>query len=230
MPPDGLSTSASKSAAADAVTERVRPAPLRSVLETVLPQCENGLLAGSLLWWNWRHADVWAARQRPEIAVWLINLLVAGLFLFRTAQRRRASWSGLLQAVPCIVLGGVIFQGAQGRADWPLPLELLFLAGAVWTFVSLATLGRSFGLFPGARQLVASGPYRLVRHPAYLGESVMALAALGIAGSWWTAVLLCCLPVCLVWRIRAEEAVLSELPGYREYCRSVRWRIVPGLW
>ena len=188
--------------------EPPQTAQRRSGWQLLLPRMENVLLAGSLVWWNWRHADVWATQQRPAIAVWMINLLVAGLFLFRREQQRQPAWSGWLWALPCIVLGGVIFQGARGSSDWPLALEVLFLMGAAWTFISLATLGRSFGLFPGARQLVQRGPYRVVRHPAYLGESVMAIAALGVAGNWLAALLLCCLPVCLLWRIRAEEVVL----------------------
>ena len=54
--------------------------------------------------------------------------------------------------------------------------EIVFLAdfmivlGMILSIFSLASLGRSFSIIPQARKLVKSGPYRLVRHPIYVGE------------------------------------------------------------
>ncbi|HEU4942388.1 MAG TPA: methyltransferase, partial [Gaiellaceae bacterium] len=48
--------------------------------------------------------------------------------------------------------------------------DLVALAAWTWLFVSFLALGRCFGLLPEARGLVTRGPYRLVRHPVYLGE------------------------------------------------------------
>ena len=52
--------------------------------------------------------------------------------------------------------------------------------GTGWMLVSVLALGRCFGVLPEARGLVTRGPYRLVRHPLYLGE-MTACAGLIIA-------------------------------------------------
>jgi protein-S-isoprenylcysteine O-methyltransferase Ste14 len=81
-------------------------------------------------------------------------------------------------------------------------------------------LGRCFGVLPEARGLVVRGPYRVVRHPVYLGELV-ALAGLAIAAPvlWnlvaWTAVL-----ACQLVRARLEERALTDaFPEYANYAK-----------
>jgi protein-S-isoprenylcysteine O-methyltransferase Ste14 len=82
-----------------------------------------------------------------------------------------------------------------------------------------------------AQQVIDTGPYRLVRHPLYTGAMLMFLATPIALGSWWGLVAVAIIPYCLVARIHNEEAVLQrELPGYSDYCRRVRWRLVPGVW
>ena len=59
-----------------------------------------------------------------------------------------------------------------------LASSVVVLLGTLFTIWSLAVLGRCFGLFPEVRGLVLRGPYRLVRHPVYLGEVVASLGLL----------------------------------------------------
>ncbi len=77
--------------------------------------------------------------------------------------------------------------------------------------------------------LVSSGPYRVLRHPAYAG---MLLANIGFAGyfaSPASIAALALLVAAVLWRIRTEEDILTESPHYRAFANTRR-RIVPGVW
>jgi protein-S-isoprenylcysteine O-methyltransferase Ste14 len=80
-------------------------------------------------------------------------------------------------------------------------------------------------------RVVQAGPYAWVRHPGYAGAMAAHLMLPLALGSLWgiaPAALGCAF---LALRIRLEERVLREgLAGYADYCRRVRWRLVPRLW
>ena len=79
--------------------------------------------------------------------------------------------------------------------------------------------------------LVQDGPYAIVRHPMYSGGAILVLATPVALGSWWA--LLCAVPLIVVIAVRAvdeERLLLKELPGYAEYRRKVRYRIIPQVW
>jgi protein-S-isoprenylcysteine O-methyltransferase Ste14 len=81
------------------------------------------------------------------------------------------------------------------------------------------------------QKVISTGPYGLVRHPMYVGVLVMVIGVPLALGSWWgLAVVALIMPV-LIWRILDEEQLLKQdLPGYTEYARKVRYRLVPYLW
>jgi protein-S-isoprenylcysteine O-methyltransferase Ste14 len=77
--------------------------------------------------------------------------------------------------------------------------------------------------------LISSGPYRVLRHPAYAG---MLLANIGFAGFFASPASIAALALLIaavLWRIRVEEDVLTESPQYRAFA-DTRCRIVPGVW
>ena len=79
--------------------------------------------------------------------------------------------------------------------------------------------------------IVRDGPYRLIRHPGYLGMILMWIGASAATGNW--VVLLIVVAVILAayhYRIQSEEKMLdSTLPGYGEY-RSHTWRLIPPIY
>jgi protein-S-isoprenylcysteine O-methyltransferase Ste14 len=117
-----------------------------------------------------------------------------------------------------------------GEAAWPGRGIVLIVLGALLSFTSLVTLGRSFGNRPALRTLRTIGPYRLVRHPMYLSYL---LADIGYNLEEWnvgTVVLVLIGWTALVFRIRAEERILSRDPEWSKYATLVRSRLLPGLW
>jgi protein-S-isoprenylcysteine O-methyltransferase Ste14 len=80
-------------------------------------------------------------------------------------------------------------------------------------------------------RVVSTGPYAWVRHPMYSGSVLFFLGAPLLLGSWWGVAML---PLFIaLFAIRAgieERALLAGLPGYADYTRRVRYRLLPGLW
>ena len=85
------------------------------------------------------------------------------------------------------------------------------------------------GVFQGHR-VISTGPYALVRHPMYAGGAMVFFGTpLALASYWGLFASLATLPV-LGWRtVNEEKYLLRNLPGYREYCAKVPWRLIPGL-
>jgi protein-S-isoprenylcysteine O-methyltransferase Ste14 len=81
------------------------------------------------------------------------------------------------------------------------------------------------------QKLITTGLYSVVRHPMYLGVLLMFIPVPPALGSLWGLVPAVLFPIVLVIRILNEERVLQEgLPGYEEYCRKTRYRLIPFVW
>ncbi len=117
-----------------------------------------------------------------------------------------------------------------GDPAWPAGGLLLVTLAACLSLASLLSLGRLFGVFPALRGLVTKGPYRLVRHPMYLAYVI---ADIGYNLQEWnfgTALLVMAGWASLIYRIQAEERILSQNAGWSTYATSVRCRLFPGIW
>lgn len=81
------------------------------------------------------------------------------------------------------------------------------------------------------QKVISTGPYAYVRHPMYAAGLVLLAASPLALGSWWGLVVFLPLTPVLVWRLLDEEAFLRKnLAGYTEYCRCVRFRLLPFIW
>lgn len=108
-------------------------------------------------------------------------------------------------------------------------LALIILA-AGFSLLSLLTIGSRFGVRPALRDLVTRGPYRFVRHPIYLSYIV---ADIGYNLQEWDPITLLLVSAgwaSLIYRIRAEERVISRDAAWSTYVSRVRYRLFPGLW
>jgi protein-S-isoprenylcysteine O-methyltransferase Ste14 len=79
--------------------------------------------------------------------------------------------------------------------------------------------------------LVSTGLYGVVRHPMYSGALIMIFGTPLALDSYWGLLIAALMVPVLVVRILDEEALLrTELAGYEEYTRTIRYRIVPYVW
>lgn len=135
----------------------------------------------------------------------------------------------------------LIVAGLDERRGWTGEISIGWhIAGIVlfvmwWIFFLWAMVSNPF-FSEGVRiqeghRVATGGPYRLVRHPGYLGNLIGCIGQPLLFGSWWAfipAVL-----TMLAFTIRAaleDKTLLKELDGYADYARRVHFRLIPGIW
>jgi protein-S-isoprenylcysteine O-methyltransferase Ste14 len=136
----------------------------------------------------------------------------------------------------CEWLSAVVAAPLFGGAHWlHLASLLVLLAGMVIRWTAILTLGKAFSAnvaIQKEQKLKRSGLYRFVRHPSYSGL-LLILLAVGLESRNWAGLLVLIVPTtaALLYRIRIEEAALSEAFGkqYTDYGKAT-WRLVPGLY
>lgn len=178
-------------------------------------------------WANFRH---WRDTGKPSgLGTTALEAWAAVLFLVRRptacVSRNAVAWI----AAP-IGSFAMLFARPSSEGLPALPCELLQLAGVFLALVSLATLGRSFGLVAANRGVKTRGPYRVVRHPAYSGYLV-AYCGYVLANPTLPNLALLVLGTGFqLLRVHEEERVLAGDLRYQQYCGAVRYRMIPRLY
>jgi protein-S-isoprenylcysteine O-methyltransferase Ste14 len=190
--------------------------------------------------------------HRSWTAIFVASYLLFGVvtsFVFRrerTAAKGDDRDRGSLRFIMIMSALGIVLAIAApivvpaARIDLPsLPLFIVsivvFWAGAGLYTWSVVTLGKWFRpsvqIFEDQR-LVTSGPYRILRHPAYTG-GILVFAGIGLSFGNWLSFICATLAVTLAyaWRIRIEEAALVERFGAEFEARRKRtWAVLPPIW
>ena len=182
----------------------------------------------------------------PRTRTALLALLAAQRIaeLRRSARNRLRTGNGVPSSpgtYPAMVAAHVaLFVTAAWpgrRRDIPVSVEAVALAGvAAATCLRLSvirTLGDSWNVtahVSPSTTVITSGPYRRLRHPNYTAVALEFACLPLAAGRVREAVLLSVADALVLWpRVRAEEALLDRLPGYREAFAGVpRFVPVPG--
>jgi protein-S-isoprenylcysteine O-methyltransferase Ste14 len=121
-----------------------------------------------------------------------------------------------------------------GSSVWVIGILMAFLCQlfVVWAMASNPFFALTVRIQDErGHSVIHSGPYRLVRHPGYLGSILFSLLCPLLLGSIWVMLpaLLSC--ILIVIRTSLEDRTLkAELPGYGDYATEVRWRLFPGIW
>jgi protein-S-isoprenylcysteine O-methyltransferase Ste14 len=197
--------------------------------------------SGNLTWiWAWAYLGV-------GIGILVINAIIlpAELISERGQPGENVKgWDRVLATLTGLpVLAVPIVAGLDERFGWSPPLApAIHLAGLAlyalgqglfsWGMASNYYFSTAVRIQMDRDHTVATGgPYRYVRHPGYVGFAVSFFGTALALGSLWALIpagLTACL---LVVRTALEDRTLQdELPGYVDYARRVRYRLVPGIW
>ncbi len=196
--------------------------------------------AGSLRFWNG-----WLL-----IGLLFGPMLILGVVLFTkapkllekrlSAKEKMADQQGVVAVSGLMFLGGFVVAGLDHRFGWStMPDWVVALASAVF-LISYALyaevmrenayLSRTIEVQEG-QKVIDTGLYSVVRHPMYMVTLWLFLAIPLILGSWYALILFIVYPAVIAVRIRGEEKLLEEeLPGYKEYKKKVKYRMIPFIW
>jgi protein-S-isoprenylcysteine O-methyltransferase Ste14 len=219
---------------------------LQMLLLVILVPLLPLIVSGRWDWWEaWVFAGVCiigfavsrllAARRHPD-------LIAERARMFR--HEDALGWDKLL--APLVGLGGALIPLTAGLDEWlgwspafslPVKIVALVVILASFTLSSYALVENRF--FSGmvriqqdrGQQVVTGGPYRWMRHPGYAGALAMYLASPLFLDSAWMYIPVAFLSIVLILRTALEDRTLQErLPGYTEYSKRVRFRLIPGIW
>lgn len=81
------------------------------------------------------------------------------------------------------------------------------------------------------QSVIRSGPYKFVRHPGYIGMLIGSFPLPFALGSALSLIPVLLMVIIVFTRTSFEDRTLQEeLPGYSDYCKEVRYRLIPFLW
>ena len=147
----------------------------------------------------------------------LFGIMVGPLVLYSVAGLDfRFSWSHIpviiqLGAVVGVVLGYIL-------SGWAMVVNTFFS-----TVVRIQKERN--------QTVVSGGPYRVVRHPGYAGGILTLFSTPIMLGSLWAVLPAGFIVGLTIVRTFLEDKTLQEeLDGYEDYSKTVRFRLVPGVW
>lgn len=205
------------------------------------------LCGGDLAWWQgWLYSvtifaagiggHMWAERRHPGLMAERQNI---------ESARDAKGWDKVLAPLMAVSIGFpmVVVAGLDHRHGWSagFPLWLIvtgfILIALGYAFASWALAENRFFSSVVRIQMdrghvvCDSGPYRFVRHPGYAGNLPPLFGIVFALGSSWALIPAMAATVITVVRTVLEDKTLQEeLPGYRDYARRVRYRLVPGIY
>ena len=167
--------------------------------------------------------------------------------IFRARSRFQPGTKGWDKALLAVILPAMVAilpVGSidAGRYHWSTVPDWAVAAGYALVMMGIAVTAWAQAVNPffepGVRiqserhqRVVDTGPYRFVRHPGYV-SAILLFGGMPLAlGSFWAFVPAAIATTLLTLRTAWEDRLLrAELPGYPDYARRVRSRLVPGIW
>ena len=216
---------------------------VRSALSLVVFMAMLFIPAGTLQFWpGWLYGFIFAA-STTAISVYFLKhdpkLVERRMKVGPAAEQRPAQ-----KIIMAITLAGfillIVLPGLDYRWHWSYMPPWLVLAANVVLALSFAicfivlkqnSYAASTIRVEADQPVVSTGLYAIVRHPLYSGALLLMLVTPLALGSYWTLLVAFALIPVLMWRLLDEERFLKQnLPGYADYCRATRFRLIPLIW
>ena len=197
--------------------------------------------------WNWVMG--WAFVILTALWVGATALVVIprnpDLLAERLGFRKGAkTWDAVIMSIIGLALVACyIVAGLDVRNEWTTGISPLLQVAALiiivlgYALIVWATAANPFFSLivriqkERGHTVAAGGPYRFVRHPAYVGGVAVYLATPVMLGSLWALIPGGLSAVLMIVRTALEdEMLLNKLDGYKAYAMQVRYRLLPGVW
>lgn len=196
--------------------------------------------AGTLAYWQaWLFMGILLL---PMLAAGMV-LMVRNPDLLRKrlhAKEKEGDQARLIKLGGVMFFCGFVIAGLGRRFGWmALPKGMTIAAAVVFLLAYLmyaevlrenTYLSRTVEV-QAHQKVIDTGLYGVVRHPMYSATILLFLAIPFVLGSLWAVAVFVVYPAIIAKRIQSEERVLAEgLPGYVDYQKRVKYRLIPFVW
>jgi len=200
------------------------------------------LTAGSL-----RYTEAW---------IYIIVLFVAALFVIayfykkdpdfiasRLLKRREKEQmhKSIQNIFSIVLLIGLLIPGFDFRFNWShVPISVVIVSD-ILVFLGYMLIARVMeeNRYASAviqitegQKIIKTGLYKIVRHPMYTGGLIFILFTPLALGSYWALIpfSISTAPALILRIINEEKLMITNLPGYSDYCRKTKYRLIPYVW
>ena len=194
---------------------------------------------------TWNYSNAWLF-----LGLLFIPMLILGVVLFVKApellekrlqsKEKESTQKGVVAASGLMFIGSFVLAGLDFRFGWTNVPAWVVKVAAIVLLASYgmygevmrenAYLSRTVEVQEN-QKVIDTGLYGVIRHPMYTATIFLFLAMPLVLGSWIAFAVMLLYPAAIIARIGNEEKVLEEgLPGYKEYKKKVRYRLVPFVW
>ena len=184
------------------------------------------------------------------VGLLFVPMLIAGFIMLAKspeflkkrldAKEKQGKQKGVVALSGLMFIAGFVVAGLDFRFGWSqMPLWVVIAAAALFLVAYVlyaevmrenAYLSRTIKVEEG-QTVVDTGLYGIVRHPMYAVTILLFMMIPLVLGSWYALIAFAFYPAIIIVRLKDEEELLTkELPGYTDYKKKVKYRILPFIW